>query len=268
MLLVQLELQQLKKERHMKPHPPKRTAKVAFCPVTHFVTATFLLCISACGAPITVPPLTMEDVPKFDAIGNHPERNYRFEPGDTLKITYTFHPEMNQEAVLIRPDGKITATQVGDIDVAGLTVKELENALAQKTSEHLKDPEVIVSVTKFAERSVYVAGEVEKAGPVPYMKSLTPLQAIIAAGGFLEGARMDTVVLIRADNSSQEVLARSVNLAAVVTDGTKEPVYLAPHDIVYVPKTPIANAGLWVKQHLTDIVPFFRGTGLSYGIAR
>jgi hypothetical protein len=79
---------------------------------------------------------------------------------------------------------------------------------------------------------------------------------------------MDSVVLIRADNSSQEVLARRVDLAAVVTDGMKEPLYLAPHDIVYVPKTPIANADLWMKQHFTDLLPFFRGTGMSYGIAR
>jgi protein involved in polysaccharide export with SLBB domain len=210
----------------------------------------------------------MEDVPKFDAVGNHPDRNYHLEPGDTLKIIYTFHSEMNQDSVTIRPDGKITATQVGDIDIAGLRVEELENLLVQKTSENLRNPEVIVSVTKFAEKSVYVAGEVEKAGPVPYSKNLTPLQAVIAAGGFLEGARMESVVLIRANNSSQEVLARSVDLAAVVTDGTKEPLYLAPHDIVYVPKTPIANANLWVKQHLTDLFPFFRGTGMSYGIAR
>jgi protein involved in polysaccharide export with SLBB domain len=252
----------------MELHHPRRKPKAAFRPVAYLATTVFFLCIAGCGAPITVPPLTMEDVPKFDAVGNYPDRNYHLEPGDTLKITYTFHQEMNQDSVTIRPDGKITATQVGDIDIAGLTVKGLENLLVQKTSENLRDPEVIVSVTKFAEKSVYVAGEVEKAGPVPYSKSLTPLQAVIAAGGFLEGAKMDSVVLIRADNSSQEVLARSVDLAAVVTDGTKEPLYLAPHDIVYVPKTPIANAGLWVKQHVTDIVPFFRGTGLSYGIAR
>lgn len=252
----------------MEPHLSRRKPKTAFRPITQLITAAFLLCASGCGAPITVPPLTMEDVPKFDAAGNHPDRNYRFEPGDILKITYTFHSEMNQDSVMIRPDGKITAIQVGDIDIAGLTVKELENLLIQKTSENLRDPEVVVSVTKFAERTIYVAGEVEKAGPIPYTKSLTPLQAIIAAGGFLEGARLDSVVLIRADSSSQEVFARSVDLAAVVTDGIREPLYLAPHDIVYVPKTPIANAGLWVKQHITDIVPFFRGTGLSYGIAQ
>lgn len=252
----------------MESHLSRRNPKTYFFPITQLITATFLLCASGCGAPITVPPLTMEDVPKFESVGNYPERNYRLEPGDTLKITYTFHPEMNQDSVIIRPDGKITATQVGDIDVTRLTVKELENLLVQRTSENLRDPEVIVSVTKFAERSVYVAGEVEKAGPVPYTKSLTPLQAIIAAGGFLEGARLDSVVLIRADSDSQEVLARSVDLASVVMDGVKEPVYLAPHDIVYVPKTPIANAGLWVKQHFTDMIPFFRGTGLSYGIAQ
>ena len=252
----------------MKPNfLPSQKLQEDFNLISYLLIITIFLSASGCGAPITVPPLTMEDVPKFDAVGNHPDRNYHLEPGDTIKITYTFHSEMDQDNVVIRPDGKITATQIGDLSVAGLTVEELENLFVQKTSENLRNPEVVISVTKFAEKTVYVAGEVDKAGPIPYTKGLTPLQAVIAAGGFLEGAMMDSVVLIRADNSSQEVLARRVDLAAVVTDGTKEPLYLAPHDIVYVPKTPIANAGLWVKQHLTDIIPFFRGTGMSYGIA-
>ncbi len=147
-------------------------------------------------------------------------------------------------------------------------MEELGKLLVQKTSEILRDPEVIVSVTKFAERSVYVAGEVGKAGSIPYAKGLTPLQAVIAAGGFLEGARADSVILIRTNDSSEEVLARKINLVAVVADGMKEPIYLAPHDVVYVPKTPIAEAGLWVKQHITDIIPVFRGMGMSYGVGR
>jgi polysaccharide export outer membrane protein len=252
----------------MELHLLARKPKTAFHPVTYLITTAFFLCASGCGVPVTVPPLTMEDVPIFDAAGNHPDRNYRLEPGDTLRITYTFHSEMNQNDIMVRPDGKITATQVGDIDIAGLTVKELENLLVQKTSENLRNPEVVVSVTKFAERSVYVAGEVGKAGLIPYAKGLTPLQAVIAAGGFLEGAQADSVILIRANDSSEEVLARKVNLAAVVTDGIKEPIYLAPHDVVYVPKTPIAEAGLWVKQHITDIIPVFRGMGMSYGVGR
>ncbi|MBI3303109.1 MAG: polysaccharide biosynthesis/export family protein [Deltaproteobacteria bacterium] len=217
-----------------------------------------------CGAPITVPPLTPDQVPQLEAAGNYPERNYRIEPEDMLKISYTFHSEMDQE-VTVRPDGKITATEVGEIFVSGMTSAELEKFLVERTSDRLRNPEVVVNIPRFAEKTVYVAGEVGKPGLVPYKQALTPLQAIIAAGGFRDTAMSDSVILVRTGVNS-EPLARKIDLAAVVTNGVKEPLYLAPHDVVYVPKTPIAEANLWVKQHFTDLIPFFRGTGISAGI--
>ena len=40
-------------------------------------------------------------------------------------------------------------------------------------------------------------------------------------------------------------------------DGTdlKQDIYMKPFDIVYVPKTAINNANLWIEQYLTRMVP-------------
>jgi hypothetical protein len=46
-----------------------------------------------------------------------------------------------------------------------------------------------------------------------------------------------------------------------IADGTKEPVYLAPHDVLYVPKTAIAEADLWVQQNIQEIFGPFLGMG-------
>ena len=99
----------------------------------------------------------------MDAAANFPQKGYRLEPGDAIQIRYTHHPEMTQDDV-IRPDGKINAKLVGQIEVAGLTKNELGKLLAQRTSDQLKDPEVVVSVTRFSEKFVYVAGEVARPG--------------------------------------------------------------------------------------------------------
>lgn len=222
-----------------------------------------LLC--GCGRTITVPLLTPDQVANVEAAGNYPERNYRLEPGDTLKIVYPFHSDMNQDEARIQPDGKISATQVGEIIAGGLTTAELEKTLVERTSDRLRNPEVVVTVSKFSEKSVYIAGEVGKPGLVPYTKDLTPLQAVVTAGGFKETAMVESVILIRPVMNGDPI-ARKIDLASVLTDGNKELVRLAPHDVVYVPKTAIAEANLWVKQHFTDLVPFFRGTGMSYGL--
>jgi hypothetical protein len=64
-------------------------------------------------------------------------------------------------------------------------------------------------------------------------------------------------------SSSGEVITRKVNLEEVVKDGAKEQLYLAPNDIVFVPRSSIADANLWVRQHIVDLIPIFRGIGAS-----
>jgi protein involved in polysaccharide export with SLBB domain len=213
----------------------------------------FLPLLYACGPKITVPELTSAEVPHMEEIGNYPHTTYHVEPGDTIQIVYPYHPEMKQE-VTVRPDGRISAIVAGDVDVAGKTTKEVEKLLEDGTSHRLRDPEVEVNVTQYAPKGVYVYGEVGKPGIIPYRKSLTPLQAITASGGFLDTAQVESVVLVRSGGEN-EVVTRTLNLLVPVTEGTKEPLFLAPHDIVYVPKTGIANANVWVKQHIQDLLP-------------
>jgi protein involved in polysaccharide export with SLBB domain len=215
------------------------------------------LWVWGCGGPIAVRPLSPDDVPGLQAIGNFPHRLYRIEPGDVLEINYTHHPEMKQQET-VRPDGKITAKLVGEIVVAGLTPVELSDTLVQRTSDRLRNPEVTVRIERFNEKAVYVGGEVGRQGPVPYRKGLSPLQAIIAAGGFRETARTNSVVLIRADLSGQTSTSRKLNLQEVMAAGAEEPLELAPNDVLFVPRSDIAEVGLWVRQHIVELVPFLR----------
>src|SRR5262245_27180114 len=84
--------------------------------------------IWGCGPEIKVPPLTLADISRLEAAANYTQQNYHIEPGDSLNIRYTFHPEMNQEE-LVRRDGKISAVLVGEVSVAGLTTDELAKYL-------------------------------------------------------------------------------------------------------------------------------------------
>jgi protein involved in polysaccharide export with SLBB domain len=218
-----------------------------------------LLFAWSCGAPINVPALTPEEIPAIEAAGNYPHRRYIIEPEDTLQIRYTFHPEMNQE-VMVRPDGKVTATVVGEVVVSGMTTVQLEKLLVARTSDVLRNPEVVVSISKYAERNVYIGGEVRKPGVVRYRHGLTPLQAIIAAGGFDDGAQPDSVILVRRNGLEDTFLSRKLDLTEKIVQGDNVPLFLAPNDVVYVPRSSIAEANLWVRQHITDLFPFLRGS--------
>jgi protein involved in polysaccharide export with SLBB domain len=207
-----------------------------------------------CSAPIVIHPLESEDLPRLTSMANHPDGPYRIEPGDTLEIDYLYHPDMKQTDV-VRPDGKISPKMVGELMVVGFTTDELSRVLVDRTSDRLRQPEVTVQVTKFSEKKIFVGGEVGKPGTVPYERGLTPLRAVIAAGGFRDTARVDSIILVRMERGGNAFLTRKLDLGRTVTDGADEILNLAPHDVLFVPKTYIANANVWVRQHFWEMIP-------------
>ena len=209
-----------------------------------------------------MPALSPSDVPALQALANDPEGRYRIEPGDTLQIRYPFHPERDQVEI-VRPDGTLRAAEVGDVDVAGRTTVEVQKLLVERSSKELRDPQVVVNVSEFALKNVYVGGEVGAPGPVAYRKGLTVVQAIANVGGLLPTARRDSVILIRPDTAPNRYVSRRIDVAATLERGDPELVTLAPHDVLYVPRSGIAEANLWVDQHFTKLLPFFSGASGS-----
>jgi polysaccharide biosynthesis/export protein len=217
-----------------------------------------VLVVLGCGPSVQVQSFSPAELARVQNESAEVERRgYRIEPNDTLLIKYPFHPEMDQET-MVRPDGTVTATGVGALPAAGLTSVELASQLKAKTSHRLKNPEVVVTISRYGERGIYVGGEVGRPQMLVYRKGLTPLQAVMAAGGFLPTARLDSVILVRQNGGSEPLLTRKIDLGRVVHRGEPEPLALAPQDIIYVPRTGIANANVWVRQHITDLVPFLR----------
>jgi protein involved in polysaccharide export with SLBB domain len=229
--------------------------------------ASLFTVLSACGPAVTVPLLAPSDVPLLQALANDPEGQYRIEPGDTLQIRYPFHPERDQKEI-VRPDGTLRAAEIGDIDVAGRTTVEVEQLLVERSSTVLRDPQVVVNVAEFSPKDVYVGGEVAAPGSVTYRKGLTVVQAIANVGGLLPTARPDSVILVRPDTVSDRYVSRRIDIAATLERGDPELVTLAPHDVLYVPRSTIAEADLWMDQHFTKLVPFFSGVGTGVSTSK
>ena len=126
------------------------------------------------------------------------EQTYKMVPYDLIAIRFPFHPEQDPKAAIsIRPDGQISLDGVGTLRAAGLTPDELSKEIVAKTSTRLRNPEVVVTVTQFAPRRIFVGGQVRTPGIVQFQGEITPIQAIFERGGFTTEAQMDSVVLIR-----------------------------------------------------------------------
>ena len=67
------------------------------------------------------------------------------------------------------------------------------------------------------------------------------------------------VIVIRHLNGKR--YGTSLDLGKALEGKATEPFYLEPHDIIWVPKTLIANANQWIDQHINKMIPEL---GLSY----
>jgi protein involved in polysaccharide export with SLBB domain len=216
-----------------------------------------LLVIVACSNPVGhIPEINPERL-RAQPVKDPPptEQTYKMVPYDLITIKFTYHPEQDPKTpVIIRPDGSIILDAVGSIRAAGLTPEELGREIAQKSSKRLKNPEVLVTLTQFALRRIYVGGQVKSPGVINFQGEITPLQAILERGGFTTEAQVDSVILIRNTGGPEPIIGR-INVIQGLEDGKPENITLVTSDILYVPMSGIARADLWVKQHLNDILP-------------
>ena len=211
------------------------------------------LMVAACGS-------TVKNIPRSNpstrgvSSAAFPAEEYRIQPGDLLDIKFFYSPELNEQ-VPVRPDGRISLQLAQEVQAGGRTPAELTAFLKETYSRELKKPEVTVIVRSFGNQRVYVDGEVAKPGLIPLAGPTTVRQAISQAGGFLYTGNTTDVLLIRRGPEDQS-LAIMVNMQKVL-DGTdlSQDIYLKPFDIVYVPKTAITNANLWIEQYLNRMVP-------------
>jgi polysaccharide export outer membrane protein len=228
-----------------------------------------------------------------------PRLQYILSVGDRIAVKFYYNNELNNE-VVIRPDGKISLERIGEAKAAGLSTFQLDALLTEKYSEFLESPEVAVivkdfkapdltvivkdfkvpeltvvaqeiklpevtiEVVKSAAEKVYVGGQVGRPGMVPMVGMLRMYDTVIQAGGAMDTADLERVVLIRY-NGSPEPDIYSVNLKKIMA-GQMPDVRLRPYDVVHLPKTAIAEVNTFAKQYIHGLIPV--NFNLVYNIDR
>lgn len=161
---------------------------------------------------------------------------YVIQTGDQLDIKFIYNPDLN-ETVTVRPDGKISLRLVDEIQAAGQTPAQLKDSLTEKYSKELRNPEITVMVKTFSLQRVYVGGEVNRQGFVDLAPGMSPLQAVIQAGGLTSLANARSVLLIRKGPGNEPFQVRVDLKSAINGSGTQSGIQLQPQDVVYVPKS-------------------------------
>ena len=179
---------------------------------------------------------------------------YRIGILDELEIRFGYHERFNETAK-VRPDGRITIENLGDIYVVGLTPTELRDMIADAYSKVVFNPEITVFVRGFASQSIYVLGEVDRPGMVELRPQMNALKAIAAAGGPASGAKLNSVIVLRQDELG-ELRGIRVNLnRGMISEATVNDVQLQPQDVIFVPRTFIASVTEFLTQIYAGLFP-------------
>jgi polysaccharide export outer membrane protein len=173
--------------------------------------------------------------------------------GDDITVRLYNHPELDED-VRIRPDGKILLSVIGEITAAGKTPEQLSRALTADYGKSFQKSETFVIVRHFNSMRAFVAGEVAHPGIVDMQDGhKTVVQAIAAVGGITDNATLKAVVLIRRQSDQPEPMITQLDLqAALGGSNFREDVVLYPNDVVYVPRSNLAEMNLAVHQLLLN----------------
>lgn len=216
-----------------------------------------LVALGACGAPFRdmwARPIDAGLQAETLETAGLKKTPYRIQPKDKLSIKFYRNPELDTELV-VRPDGVISLPLIDDEPASGRTPKELGDALEARYHGELAVPQVTVIVTEFGGERIWVGGDVETPGELELTPGLTLMSSVIKAGGLLNSARVDQVILVRRD-AQGKARARSFDLTDV--HGGEHPeqdVLLEPYDMVIVPRSAVGNVNTFVELYITRNIP-------------
>ncbi len=221
--------------------------------------------LAACaGQPFTPrlrPTPNFDEVPYADWSESEPA--YRLYPGDQVDLVVPSAPELNRP-LTVAPDGRVSLPLIGLVMVADRTIGESQATIAQAYATQLVRPDVELNLRTPAGLRMFVGGEVRNPGVFDMPGDIDALQAVIMAGGFTDRSDRARVAVIRRGPQGRPMM-KLVDLLRGTTDaGRADLTPLRRFDIVYVPRTRIAEVGLAVQQYLRDALPV--QVGFSYAL--
>jgi polysaccharide export outer membrane protein len=212
----------------------KRTAISANPPTPSSAPPGSQPAVDGPGAP-TFQKVAPEDnpalAPAAPGVGAGSANPYQLEIEDQLDISVYDEKDLQHVEVPVRPDGMISFAFIGDVSAAGRTVEEVRTEMTEKLGRFLRSPQVTVIAKGFAQKKVFIGGEVKTPG-IFYLsgKEGTLLDALYKAGLTTDKADLEGAYLMR----SNKVV--NTNFKQLVRGDTASNVRLMDQDMIYIPE--------------------------------
>jgi polysaccharide export outer membrane protein len=154
-----------------------------------------------------------------------------------VNIVVWRNPELSM-SVPVRPDGKITAPLVDDLQAMGKDPSTLARDFEKELGKFIRDPVVTVVVTSFVgpySEQVRVVGEAAKPQTLAYKQKMTVLDVMIAVGGITDFADGNRATILRQSENNAQYTVRLKDL--VKRGDISANVDMKPGDILIIPQS-------------------------------
>lgn len=164
--------------------------------------------------------------------------DYVLMASDLLQVRIFQEEDLTRE-VSVSQNQTITLPLIGTLDVKGRTVRETEALIRELyDKDFLVNPQVNLTVIRYAERTVNILGSVNSPGPVvfPQEKGLTLLEAIARAGGFNRLANKNKIRLTRTSLDGEKT-TYTIDADQLIKGRGDSSWSLQINDVIFVPES-------------------------------
>jgi len=177
-------------------------------------------------------------------------------PGDLIDLSVYQVPELILK-VRVDLNGVVSLPLIGDLRLAGLTVRDAQLLIARELIERqlVKKPEVSLFIEEFATQGITVYGEVNTPGIYPLMGPHKLYDAISAAGGLTLKAGRTVTILHAGRRDREEVIDLSGGKTLEQTNVTIFPgdtIIVSKAGVVYV-LGEVNKPGAFLMENNTSI---------------
>ncbi|MDT4855609.1 putative polysaccharide export protein, PEP-CTERM sytem-associated [compost metagenome] len=179
---------------------------------------------------------------------------------DHPELTAPSGPQQQIEANgrLVRPDGTLFYPYAGSVEAAGKTIEELRALIASQLTRVVAEPQVDVSVLRFASQKVLLSGAFGKTGPVPVTNTPLNLLDAVGQGGVQASAADISGLVLKRDGREYVVDLDTLNRK----DSVLHNIYLKDGDQLHLPYND--NKKVYVLGEVASARSlFFKGSSMN-----
>jgi polysaccharide export outer membrane protein len=150
--------------------------------------------------------------------------------------------------------GKVLLPMVGGVQVAGLTVDEVQEKLQEVFRPYIKEPVITVEILEYKSRALYLLGKFNSPGVQYLDRPVSLIQGIALGGGLDESANLRGARLVR-----QNRIVPVDIYELIYNNDLRQNVALLSGDTVYVPGNDQQNVFVLGAVAKEGLIPMING---------